>query len=346
MRAALAGITAALTVYFTAAFTIDVQQGFRHVAQGFNPALGASVTTSQDPRPAGPSFAVQVDAVPLDVLVTDKGRPVGGLDLADFALKDNGVMQRITSVTREDRPLDLFFVIDRSDSVTGEPLDALREAARMLLDELGAGDRASLLTFSHRVQSTVRPTTDESLVRTALDALQPSGATSLFDAVYSALMLREASAHRAMVLVFSDGRDTSSWMPSSAVVNVAKETDVVVYGITLGAGRPAPAPPLLRGREGAVMVASPPATPRTGREPENVSAFLEEIATATGGQLFRTDDPGRLRQLFLSALRDMRARYTLTYVPENVERSGWHAIEVTLTRRHGKVTARAGYFVP
>lgn len=308
-------------------------------------ALLATAAHAQDPALPVPRFTVNVDAVNLDVLVTDRGRPVSDLSIADFAVRDNGVAQQIVSVTHEDRPVDLFFVIDRSYSVTGKPLDSLREAARMLLDELGAEDRAALLTFSHSLHMAVPLSADRSAMRAALDALRPAGATSLSDAVYTALLLREGTPNRAMVLVFSDGRDSSSWMPASAVLDLARQTDVVVYGITLQADRPsAPPPPVLRGRAGAVMIAAPP--PPADGHADSASVFLEEIAAASGGQLFQTDNPGRLRELFLEALRDMKARYTVSYVPQGVDRKGWHAIDVTLTRRRGDVTARAGYLVP
>jgi hypothetical protein len=41
----------------------------------------------------------------------------------------------------------------------------------------------------------------------------------------------------------------------------------------------------------------------------------------------------------------MRDRYVLTYTPDGVSRSGWHALSVKLTRTHGDVVARPGYWV-
>lgn len=305
--------------------------------------LAVAGVHAQDPVPPTPRFSTHVDAVSIDVLVTDDGRPVSGLGIEDFAVTDNGVPQQIVGVTRERRPIDLFFVVDRSYSVVGQPLDSLREAARLLLDELAPEDRAALLTFSHSVHLTRPLSADRAAMRAALDTLRPSGATSLSDAVYASLLLREGSPNRAMILVFSDGRDTSSWTPPDAVLQLARQTDVVIYGITLQHERPESPPPVLRGRAGAVMIAAPPAA---GDTSDSAAPFLEDIADASGGQLFQTDDPGRLRDLFLRALRDMKARYTLSYVPQGVAGKGWHEIHIALTRRKGEVTARAGYLVP
>lgn len=50
-------------------------------------------------------FRVGVDAVAVDVLVTNGHEPIGGLTASDFELRDSGVLQRIDSVLFEDVPL-------------------------------------------------------------------------------------------------------------------------------------------------------------------------------------------------------------------------------------------------
>lgn len=45
----------------------------------------------------GPAFTSRVEAVRVDVLVTDNGQPIRGLGTADFHLADNGVPQPIDS---------------------------------------------------------------------------------------------------------------------------------------------------------------------------------------------------------------------------------------------------------
>src|SRR5688572_22690754 len=116
-------------------------------------ALATAHMAAQAPAP---KFSVAVDAVRLDVLVIDRGRPVPGLVIEDFELRDNGVIQRIRSVSREEAPLDAILVLDRSGSLAGEPLQDLREAARELAAHLSPQDHASLLTFSHQVTRPVR----------------------------------------------------------------------------------------------------------------------------------------------------------------------------------------------
>jgi VWFA-related protein len=291
-----------------------------------------------------PTFSISVDAVRLDVLVVDRGRPLSGLDVDDLELRDNGVRQRIRSVAQEETPLDAILVLDRSGSVAGEPLERLREAARTFVAELSHQDRAALVAFSHQVRRPARLTAELSAVQQALDRVAPSGATALFDAAYAALVLRARSPNRTMILVFSDGLDTASWMPPADVIEFGKQVDAVVYAIMFDADRRPRPPSLPLGLYGRGFPSS--GTASDAVRSNNAPAFLQAITEATGGQLLRTHRDAQLRDLFLRALRDMKARYVVTYVPEGVERKGWHTIDVRLLRRKGTVTARRGYFVP
>jgi hypothetical protein len=64
-----------------------------------------------------PTFRAEVDVVSVDVAVTDRSRPVGGLDSADFQLSDNGVAQRIELLSIEATPIDVSLVVDVSGSI-------------------------------------------------------------------------------------------------------------------------------------------------------------------------------------------------------------------------------------
>ena len=292
-----------------------------------------------------PTFTVTVDAVRLDVLAVNRGRPLVGLGLDDFELRDNGVVQRIQGVTQEEAALDAVLVLDRSDSVAGEPLDRLREAARTLIGALSRGDRAALVTFSQQVTRPARLTAHLAAVQDAIDRVRPSGATAIFDATYAALLLRDRTPNRTMLLVFSDGLDTASWLMPATVVEFAKQVDTVVYGIMFEPQPRETAPLFFTDRmsqRGSLIPQRPMAAP----PPDNVPAFLQAITDATGGRVLRARRDAALREVFLAALRDMKARYVVTYVPAGVERRGWHTIEVRLARRNGTVTARKGYFVP
>src|SRR4051812_8784743 len=205
----------------------------------------------------GASFSAKVEAVRVDVLVADNGQPVRGLGAADFELFDNGVPQRVDLVSFDEIPLNVILALDMSDSVAGERLAQLRGAGSGLLGALKTRDQAALVAFSHAVQLGSRLTSNVGEVRDALAAASPAGMTAMIDGTYAGIMVGESDAGRGLLIVFSDGVDTSSWLRAEAVLDAARRADVVVYAVSV-----------------------------TSRlKPE----FLREMSSLTGGRLFEIE---------------------------------------------------------
>lgn len=293
-----------------------------------------------------PQFRVSVDAVQVDVLVTDGGRPVTGLSVADFELRDAGVVQQIDALAMEDVPLSVMLSLDTSDSVEGRPLAHLKEAARAVVGLLRPADRAALITFSDSVRLQMDWTGDHAALEAAIQRTTSQGSTALHDATYAALSLRDTRPGRTLVLVFSDGADTSGWLPGATVLDIARRNDAVVYAVTLTS------------RDGRVHgyrldFHSGIQAPVDLREFPNVrmstgnlalsESFLDALTDETGGQVVNATRSELLRETFVQVVTEFRSRYLLTYSPRGVEKGGWHPVEVRLKGRAGKVTARKGY---
>jgi Ca-activated chloride channel family protein len=259
----------------------------------------------------GPTFASKVEAVRVDVLVTDQGRPVRDLQAADFEVLDNGVRQEVNLVSFEQIPLNAILALDMSVSVAGERLDHLRAAARGLLDGLNAEDQAALVTFNHVVFQGSGLTTNLERVRAAIDRGVAPGETSLVDGIHTSIMLGESDVGRSLLIVFSDGFDTSSWLSPDSVLETAKRADLVVYAVAVGT--------------------SPKAT------------FLRDLSALTGGTYFRAESTTNLGATFLGILDEFRHRYLVSYSPRDVVKGGWHKLEVRVKRRGLTVKARPGY---
>jgi Ca-activated chloride channel homolog len=259
----------------------------------------------------GPTFASKVEAVRVDVLVTEQGRPVRDLHADEFEVLDNGVRQEVDLVSFEQVPLNAILVLDMSASVAGERLDHLRAAARGLLDGLKAEDQAALVTFSHVVFQGSDLTTNLERVRAAIDRTFAPGETSLVDGIHTGMMLGEADAGRSLLIVFSDGFDTASWLSADSVLDTAKRADVVVYAVAVGT--------------------SPKAT------------FLRDLSALTGGTFFRVESTRNLGATFLGILDEFRYRYLVSYSPRDVVKGGWHKLEVRVKRKGVTVKARPGY---
>ena len=203
----------------------------RLVAAALACALSAIVPAAQGQLP---TFSSRVEAVRVDVLVTDGGTPVRGLRVADFEVLDNGVRQTVDFVSAEQLPLNVVFTFDLSGSIVGERLGNLREASHAALGGLKKGDQAALVNFNDAVLVGPGLTGDTGLVKAAIDRAEPTGNTSLVDASFAGLMLSEADVGRGLVIVFSDGVDTASWLGPKAVLDVAKRSDAVVYAVSAG----------------------------------------------------------------------------------------------------------------
>lgn len=311
------------------------------VAAAVTAAAGA-VLAQQTP----PSFVARTDVVLVDVQVTRSGRPVEGLTASDFVVRDSGVPQTSQLVSADNVPVDLLLALDTSASVRGDSLDRLKEAARAAASSLRPGDRGGLLTFSHAIRLRAAWTTDREALGAAIAGVTAEGSTSLTDAAFAALAMHAEPGRRVLVLVFTDGDDTASWLSAHDVLQAARRSEAVVYGVTLE-GQP--------GHSGAdvtkILREPGPAGDRARRDAETWlagqpslyrGALLPLLAFETGGESFSAAGAAKLGDAFVEIMARFGRRYLLAYTPTGVPQGGWHPLEVTV-KNGGDVIARRGY---
>lgn len=287
---------------------------------GANDVAVAARTQAARPSPPQP-FRSGVDMVRVDALVTWEGRPVTGLSAADFEIRDNGVPQRLSLVTRVGS-ITVLPVLDTSSSVVGDRLRELVAATRALIQSLRPGDSVGLMTFSQQVtlQVPVAPWhADSPALADVLNAVQARGRTAINDALFAGLTLAANDEGRSLLILFSDGQDSASWLTMRAVEDAARKSSTVVYVVAVGLDDPAPAA-------------------------GDHKKFLRTIVDVTGGQLLQAESAG-LREQFVRILDEFRQRYVLAYIPDGVRQDdGWHTIKVRLKSKAASVKARSGYF--
>ena len=257
------------------------------------------------------TFESRVEAVRVDVLVTENGQPVRGLASDEFEVFDNGVRQRVDLASFEQIPLNVVLALDMSASLQGLRLGHLQTAGKSVLDGLKAGDRAALVAFSHVVAPSQGLTDDLGRIRTALEQARGEGLTSLVDAAHTGMLLGESDAGRSLLIMFSDGVDTSSWLTADAVLDTARRGDVVVYAVEVG---------------------------------ERRASFPRDLSEATGGRTFAIESTRDLSATFSKILEEFRNRYLISYSPQGVASEGWHRLDVRVRNRGLAVKARPGYF--
>ena len=175
----------------------------------------------------------------------------------------------------------------------------------------------TLITFTGSVSIRSRLTSDLSVVRRAFDFDPSPGNTALIDAVHAAMVVSEGGAAqgdagRPLVIVFSDGADTASFLTPRAALETASRSGAVVYAVR---------------------------TPASGK-----GRFLDEVVRATGGDRIDIEAPGRFSDALVGVLDAFRHRYLLSYAPQGVPSAGWHELVVRVKDRRAEVRARPGYW--
>ncbi|MGE0454983.1 MAG: VWA domain-containing protein [Vicinamibacteria bacterium] len=281
---------------------------------------------------APPVFRSGVEVVYVDVSVTRKDAPVSGLTAEDFLVTDNGVRQRVQVVDRESAPTTAILALDLSESVAGEPLARLRAAAGAFLRGMQARDEAALVTFNHEIELRQAPTPERSAVGRALERVEARGGTSVIDALYLCLKRRWGGG-RPLVILFSDGQDTASWLDNEDVLRAARESSAVLHVV----GTEATGPRFELSPSGA--------GPRVVFEEPGYLYLLQRAADTTGGEYWSASFE-RLESVFLKVLEAASARYVLSYEPEGIGLAGHHEVRVSVRRKGLKVRARREYVVP
>jgi hypothetical protein len=300
-------------------------------------AGSTAVVAQQTPR-----FWTSVDVVELNVAVLDGRRVVADLTPANFEVADNGIKQRVLSVTREIMPIDATIVLDTSESVTEPLMKSMLSAINRIRERLRPSDRVSVLTFSHRVRErlSLRPLP----VMGAIEIGRPAGQTSLNDAIAVALAPRAVPGRRRMLIVFTDGFDSTSLLSEADVLGIAGRSSAAVFTVMREIGVTS----LTSGSKDVLKVST-----------KLPVKFFEELAAVTGGVAQRmpgmsilrytqdnkevigmTRNDNLLDDAFIKALEDFRSSYVLRYNLAGVSPSGWHTVTVTASQGAKKYTVR------
>ena len=280
---------------------------------------------AQDPVPV---FRAGADVVSVEASVRRDRRPVVGLTAADFELLDNGVPQEISDVNYEKLPIDVTVLLDVSASVTGTVLDEMRRALHQLRADLGARDRLRLLTFDMRVRRLVDFAEPASATDRALASLGASGSSAVFDSLAVALAVAAPPGRRHLIVLFSDGQDSSSISDADTLLDVARRSTPTVAVVLASASSKRPAS-LLR------------TSSKLGSA--TIAAISDQIAADTGGFVVTVEAGQNLTSTFRRVLEQFRTSYVLYFTPRGVERQGSHTLEVRVKRPKIEVRARSGY---
>ena len=296
-------------------------------------ALGTALVFAQSSVPAAQqepaaTFRAGADVVSVEAAVRRDKRPVTGLKISDFELLDNGVPQEISDLTYERLPIDVTVVLDVSASVTGPVLDQLRQSVRQLKADLGTKDRLKLVAFNMRVRRLADFEAPASATDSAFETLSGNGSSAIFDSIAVALAAPAREGRRHLIVLFSDGQDSSSITDPEVLFDVARRTTPTVAIVLASAIAEHMASPFAR---------SP------GRPPITIGRLYDQLARETGGTVVGTTPGESLSSTFRRVLADFRSSYVLYFTPKNVDRAGSHTLQVRVKQEGAEVRARRGY---
>jgi len=289
----------------------------------------ASALTSNAERPV---FRSAVELVALNVTVLDQGkRFVSDLGRGDFAVYENGIRQELSFFGMADVPIEVALLLDLSSSMA-DATALLREAAIRFLQTLRPHDRATVIGFADRLWVLQPFTDDVGQLERAVQEVRADGNTALYDAIYITLKELErerkgrADVRRQVVIVLSDGHDTSSRLGTDEAVAAARRGDAVIYTIALRRQ------PISRGEI-------------------NVSVFEQEftlraLAQDSGGRMFSADRAEQLTGVYDAIAAEIAHQYVLAFVPaRRPADAGFRQLNVRVAHvRAAEVRTRRGYY--
>ena len=271
-------------------------------------------------QPEQPVFRAATRTVPIYATVVDtSGRLVPSLEQADFSVLDNGKPAEVGLFSNEPQPFTAVVMLDTSASMTAN-LKLLNRAAEQFLLRLLPVDKAQVGAFNDKIQLSGTFTNDRDELIGALNDLYFGNPTRLNDAIGTSLDALKGIDGRRVVLVFTDGEDTSSRTSFKTVLERARDEEVMVYAIGLESEY----------FNGMRVVRSRP------------SRDLRRISDETGGGYFELQKTDELAPTFTRVAQELRSQYLIGFAPVALD-NRVHKLEVKVNKPGMTVRARKSY---
>jgi Ca-activated chloride channel homolog len=272
--------------------------------------------------------------------ITDKqNRFINDLTKDDIEILEDNKPQEIFSFDRQtDMPLTIAMLIDISGSQMYTLPEEIMAGKRFYEKVLRKKDLGAVITFEADSVLVQDLTSNVEKLKRALDDVRvpvmPAviagrtgtppinggsgpGSTAMFDSVYSAsadLLSREAG--RRVIILVTDGQDTSSRVKMKEAIERTWRSEIIVYSIGIGG-------------------------------PMGINqGDLKKVSTETGGRAFFPRNGEDLEKAYNQIEEDLRAQNIIAYQSSNESRDGsFRTIQVRVKNRKDlTVRHRRGYF--
>lgn len=320
-------------------------------------------------------FKAEARLVVMPVTVQDaKGRPIDGLEDANFKVFDNGVAQPFSLDTFGTgvAPVSLIVAVQTS-GLSAAALVKVRQIGAMI-QPLVAGERgcAGLLSFSDSVVVRQPCTRNVEALSSAFARLEPRSPKEghLLDGATEAIKLLDARPNsRRVLLLISETRDRGSEAKLDDVIRAAQTAGVTVYAATYSAFRsgffskPEDVQQPRQTRPLPIPTGKPNSDPVGQSIPANTSAqstdilggvgelarlgkdkATEKLAEATGGAEYPFTRLGGLEKAIQKLGEEIHSQYVISFMPKE-PKPGFHTLSVQVQPGAKlRIRARPGYW--
>ncbi len=253
---------------------------------------------------------IDTELVNLNVRVVDRNnRAINNLSQNDFKVYEDNVLQPIEFFSKSEVPTNYSLVIDNSGSLR-QQIEKVIEASKIIINTNRPSDESSIVRFvsSDKIEIQQDFTTNKNDLFDALDSLYiEGGQTAIIDAVYLAAEKVDSYEksrnpndlkRRALVLV-TDGEDRDSFYKEPQLYQLLHESDVQIFVIGFVNEL---------SKEGGFISKSPQG---------KAKAFLERLATETGGKVYFPNNLSELNGIAQDIASELRTQYSIGYSPTN-----------------------------
>jgi VWFA-related protein len=257
----------------------------------------------------------------LEFTITDKDDKYVDVEASDLTIIEDGVKQKVDTFQEAVAPVSIVLALDESGSMK-KAAEGVQDAARRFVNAVRPQDKLGLVLFADRSSFAHDLSVNRDHTLEGIDQYKASGGTALYDALSDALHRLKFENARRVVVVLTDGRDEDNpgKGPGSThtfddVLEYAKETDAIVFGIGLG---------------------------------PNVDAdVLEKLALVTGGEAYFPSDTSLLDATYQRIVENLRRRWIVSYTSTNSHRDGaWRNVTISTRFPDVLVRSKGGYFAP
>src|SRR4051812_5022186 len=283
-------------------------------------ALGTLVATALALAPLAaaqqPTFRLSTQVVSLFATVTDaQNRLVPDLTQDDFQVFDNDKPQKLLVFQSENQPITVVVMLDTSGSMTAS-IALLKAAAEQFVVRLLPEDKAAVGAFNDKIELSSHFSNDRDALITDVKDLDYGNGTRLYDALNESLNQLRGIEGRRVILVFTDGDDTSSRVGRGTVMDRARAEEVMIYAIGLQSEY----------FDGQRTVRSKP------------DSGLRRLADETGGGYFELKQTSDLGPTFSRVAQELHSQYALGFEAQQLDGK---VHKLTVRMKQPGMTARA-----